>query len=73
MTVKKALVGALPGTMMMLAIGFATPAPVTAGPRDGRGEGALVDLVNPLMGTDSDYTLSYSAPIRPWRSPGPTG
>ncbi|MCD2324354.1 GH92 family glycosyl hydrolase [Sphingomonas sp. IC-56] len=41
---------------MLVTLGLATPAPLLA---QAAQREALVDLVNPLMGTDSDYTLSY--------------
>lgn len=55
----KALRGA---TAALLAISLSVPAPVIGAAAQAQqaanGE-ALVDLVNPLMGTDSDYKLSY--------------
>ena len=47
----------------LLATGIAlpplSPAALAQQSAPAQGEGALVDLVNPLMGTDSEYALSY--------------
>jgi len=48
-------------TTMLLAVSLSLPLPAaaqSAQPSAGEGE-ALVDLVNPLMGTDSEFALSY--------------
>jgi predicted alpha-1,2-mannosidase len=51
-------------TAALAAIGLVLPAPLMAqdaapAAATPAGEESLVDLANPLMGTDSDYTLSY--------------
>ncbi|WP_093666435.1 GH92 family glycosyl hydrolase [Sphingomonas gellani] len=57
---KKGLVSVLrTTTAALVAVCLAVPAPLMAQAADAREDQPLVDLVNPLMGTDSDYTLSY--------------
>jgi len=55
------------GTAMLVTLGLTLPAPLLA---QAAQREALVDLVNPLMGTDSDYALSngntYPAVAVPW-------